>query len=132
MGIAGRKDDVDDAIHVSHGDTVRHERPDKVFTTSRAPADPKSLIGKRGPGKRQAEGAVKRSQHLAGEDAWKTQEPTPRQKPQDTEKKKGSFGSLSNASQRSSDYRPRIRARRGDTMDTTMMPRDCYARECAW
>ena len=88
MGIAGRKDDVDDAIHVSHGDTVRHERPDKVFTTSRAPADPKSLIGKRGPGKRQAEGAVKRSQHLAGEDAWKTQEPTPRQKPQDTEKKK--------------------------------------------
>ena len=59
MGIAGRKDDVDDAIHVSHGDTVRHERPDKVFTTSRAPADPKSLIGKRGPGKRQAEGAVK-------------------------------------------------------------------------
>ena len=76
--------------------------------------------------------SVKRSQHLAGEDAWKTQEPTPRQKPQDTEKKKGSFGSLSNASQRSSDYRPRIRARRGDTMDTTMMPRDCYARECAW
>ena len=48
---------------------------------------------------------MKRSQHLAGEDAWKTQEPT---SPQDTEKKKGSIGSLSNASQRSSDYRPII------------------------
>ena len=56
MGIAGRKDDVDNAIHISHGDTVRQERPDKLFTTSRAPdVDPKSLIGKWGPGKRQAE-----------------------------------------------------------------------------
>ena len=128
---AGWKDDVDDAIHASHGHTVRHECPYKTCTTSRAPADPESLIGKRG-----------QCGTASGVSGETVAAPRRRRRVEDPgtdvaaeaarHRKKGAIGSLSNANQRSSDYRPRIRARRGDTMDTTMMPRDCCARECAW
>ena len=57
MGIAGRKDDVDNAIHISHGDTVRQERPDKLFTTTAArpsTRSPSSGSGAQASGKRKS------------------------------------------------------------------------------
>jgi len=88
MGIAGRKDDVDDAS------TYRTATPCAMsvrIKCSPPAARPPTRSPSSGSGARQAasgRSGEKRSQHLAGEDAWKTQEPTPRQKPQDTEKKK--------------------------------------------